>query len=243
MFTMRTEHRFNPSIARAASPCAFTRVAAVILFVLVQRSHDGGDGEANDDRAHRRRDSRGSAGAARMADGIVQIERLINSSPQFAGREVHVKAFPGGFPADLTALEDADTVLLYFSGIPRHPLADAAHRKVFADLMARGVGLISLHQSFTVPADSSDIPFAEWLGATRVGMVDRTSELTRVEISGASHAVGSGLKPFMLFDEFYPTITFSGRAKVTPILSATSTSSPRASPGTLSCSRNPPPPE
>jgi len=82
-------------------------------------------------------------------------------------------------------------------------------------------GLISLHQSFTVPADGSDIPFAEWLGATRVGMVDRTSELTRVEISGASHAVGSGLKPFMLFDEFYPTITFSGRAKVTPILSAT----------------------
>jgi hypothetical protein len=85
--------------------------------------------------------------------------------------------------------------------------------------MARGVGLISLHQSFTVPADSSDIPFAEWLGATRVGMVDRTSELTRVEISGASHAVGSGLR--------LPT----------------STSSPRASPGTLSCSRNPPPPE
>ena len=36
MFTMRTEHRFNPSIARVASPSPFTRVAAVILFVLVQ---------------------------------------------------------------------------------------------------------------------------------------------------------------------------------------------------------------
>jgi len=221
MFTMRTRHRFNPSISRVASPSPFTRVAAVILFVLVQLPFMtaatakpmtivliGGETRA------------GAPAQHAWADGIVQIERLINSSPQFAGREVHVKAFPGGFPADLTALEDADTVLLYFSGIPRHPLADAAHRKVFADLMARGVGLISLHQSFTVPADSSDIPFAEWLGATRVGMVDRTSELTRVEISGASHAVGSGLKPFMLFDEFYPTITFSGRAKVTPILSA-----------------------
>jgi len=102
-----------------------------------------------------------------MADGIVQIERLINSSPQFAGREVHVKAFPGGFPADLTALEDADTVLPVFSGIPGIRLPMRRTEKVFADLMARGVGLISLHQSFTVPADSSDIPFAEWLGATR----------------------------------------------------------------------------
>jgi hypothetical protein len=96
------------------------------------------------------------------ADGIVQIERLINSSPQFAGREVHVKAFPGGFPADLTALEDADTVLLYFSGIPRHPLTDAAHRNVFADLMTRAArrtrcSMSTFHRPIGLPLVSSPL--------------------------------------------------------------------------------------
>src|SRR5882757_6599598 len=225
MPTILTRRGVDPSLPRVASFIALARIVATAALLVLLQLLFGTAAMAATTKPIKivliGGESRGNLPAQHAwADGIVQIERLINSSPEFAGRNVIVKAFPGGFPADLTALEDADTVLLYFSAIPHHPLADAARRKVFADLMARGVGLVSLHQSFTVPASSSDIPFAEWLGATRIGMVDRTSELTRVEIPGASHAVGSGLKPFMLFDEFYPTITFSDHAKITPILSA-----------------------
>jgi quercetin dioxygenase-like cupin family protein/type 1 glutamine amidotransferase len=87
-------------------------------------------------------------------------------------------------------------------------------------LMAKGAGLIALHQASTVADRTSPVPFADWLGAVRFGMADRTTEIASVEISGGTNPVANGLKAFDYLDEFYPTITFSKTTKVTPILIA-----------------------
>jgi quercetin dioxygenase-like cupin family protein/type 1 glutamine amidotransferase len=157
-------------------------------------------------------------------DGILAIERLIKGSPQLQALDPVVKAFPAGFPTDLSQIADADVVVLYFGMDYRppmtHPLQDPARRAAMERLMAKGAGLIALHQASTVPDQTSTIPFADWLGAVRFGMADRSTEIAPVRISGGPNPVANGLKAFEYLDEFYPTVTFSTTTKITPILTA-----------------------
>src|SRR5580658_79983 len=87
-------------------------------------------------------------------DGILAIERLIKGSSQLQALNPVVKSFPTGFPSDLSQIADADVVLLYFGmnyGAMSHVLDDAPRRAAMAQLMAKGAGLIALHQASTVP--------------------------------------------------------------------------------------------
>ena len=158
-------------------------------------------------------------------DGILAIERLIKGSPQLQALSPVVKIFPTGFPADLTQIADADVVLLY-SGLNygpsgnTNPLDDPARLAAMQRLMDKGAGLITLHQASTVPSQASKIPMADWLGAVRFGLADRTTELASVHASGPANSVANGVKTFDYLDEFYPTLTFSTTTKVTPILTA-----------------------
>ena len=157
-------------------------------------------------------------------DGILAIERLIKGCPQLQALHPNVKSFPAGFPADLSQIADADVVLLYFGmdyKTMSHVLDDDGRREAMARLMAKGAGLIALHQASTVPNRTSAIPMADWLGGVRFGMADRTTEIAQIRISGAGkNPVANGLKSFDYLDEFYPTINFSNTDKVTPILTA-----------------------
>jgi quercetin dioxygenase-like cupin family protein/type 1 glutamine amidotransferase len=157
-------------------------------------------------------------------DGILAIERLIKGSPQLQALHPVVKSFPTGFPSDLSQIADADVVLLYFGmnyGTMSQVLDDEPRRVAMERLMAKGAGLIALHQASTVPTQASVIPMADWLGGVRFGMADRTTEIAQIRISGADkNPIANGLKPFELLDEFYPTLTFSTTDKITPILSA-----------------------
>jgi quercetin dioxygenase-like cupin family protein/type 1 glutamine amidotransferase len=158
-------------------------------------------------------------------DGILAIERLIKGSPQLQALNPVIKAFPAGFPTDLSQIADADVVLVYFGmdyRPPRmtNPLEEPTRRAAMQRLMAKGAGLIALHQASTVPDQTSAVPFADWLGAVRFGMADRSTEIAPVRISAAASPVAYGLKDFNYLDEFYPTVTFSTTTKVTPILTA-----------------------
>jgi quercetin dioxygenase-like cupin family protein/type 1 glutamine amidotransferase len=157
-------------------------------------------------------------------EGILAIERLIKGSPQFRALNPTIKAFPAGFPADLSQIADADVVLLYF-GMDYRNMSDvldnAPRREAIERLMAKGAGLIALHQASTVPDRNSVIPMADWLGGVRFGMADRTTEIAQIRISGAGKSpIANGLKPYEYLDEFYPTINFSTTDKVIPILTA-----------------------
>ncbi|MGY4167813.1 ThuA domain-containing protein [Bradyrhizobium sp. USDA 4529] len=166
-------------------------------------------------------------------DGILAIERLVKASPELQALHPVIKAFPAGFPTDLSQIADADVVVLYFGlnygfgpsgkGSPSgftHMLDDPARLSAMQQLMDNGVGLIALHQAFTLPSESNKIPFADWLGAVRFGVRDRTGEMAPVRISGAASPVANGLKAFDYQDEFYLNLTFSTTTKVTPILTA-----------------------
>jgi quercetin dioxygenase-like cupin family protein/type 1 glutamine amidotransferase len=147
-------------------------------------------------------------------DGALKLERLIKASPDFEKVKPVLKVFPVGFPKDLAEIADASVVVLYM-GTHRteagsnHPIQAPAVKAAMAKLMDRGVGLVALHQSFTVPAADSGVP-----------CTDYTVETAPVAVTAKSHPIARGLTAFNYLDEFYPTVDFGRGAKVTPVLTA-----------------------
>src|ERR1700756_4159808 len=83
-------------------------------------------------------------------DGILAIERLIKGSPQLQAQNPIIKAFPSGFPRDLSQIADADVVVVYFGADYRpsrmtNPVEDPDRLTAMKKLMAQGVGLVALH--------------------------------------------------------------------------------------------------
>lgn len=146
-------------------------------------------------------------------NGIRILKQLIESSPDLRG--LAVDAHPDGWPDDPRAFDGAGTVVWYFDGVERHPLRDRNRRAGFAALMARGVGVVALHQASTQAADDDGLDLSRWLGAARHGMVDRVDETA--DLAPSTHPVARGVSRFKHFDEFYPTIRFISSA--TPVLS------------------------
>lgn len=160
-----------------------------------------------------------SEGAAQhdYPNGVRLLKALLESSPDLRSIEgVVVDAYPDGWPADPAAFEAAATVVWYFDGLEKHPITDPKRRAQFEALMARGVGLVALHQATTVPAGDQTIGLERWLGGSRDGMFDRATEM--VELRPAAHPVASGVQAFTYHDEFYPTVRFETAGRVTPVL-------------------------
>lgn len=166
-----------------------------------------------------------SPGEHDYPNGIRKIEHLIGSSAEFAKLKPVVKAFPNGFPQNLREIDDASVVVLYFGMNYSKTgnttvLANPAIKQHMQRLMARGVGLVALHQSFTVPDDSGQVPLPDWLGGVRVGMADRSTQFAPLRVVAKDHPVARGLaSSFHYHDEFYPTIRYKDDPRATPILS------------------------
>jgi len=158
-------------------------------------------------------------------DGALKLERIIKASPDFAKVGAVVKTYPTGFPKNLSELDKASVVVLYTgthrqpAGGSLNPVQDPQVQAALGKLMAKGVGIVAMHQSFTVPADGKPSPFAEWLGAYRPAVSDYSYETAPVKVAAPGHPIASGVKPFEYLDEYYSAVDF-GNARVTPVLTA-----------------------
>lgn len=153
-------------------------------------------------------------------DGVYKIQRLIKGSPEFTKLNAKLEVHYAGFPSDLSELDDADVIVLYFGTKGgKNPLEDPKIKAKVDALMDRGVGLVALHQAFTV-ANGNAVPFDEWLGGHRIAVKDYTMETAPLTVATPAHPVARGLSSFAYLDEFYPSIEFGAGAKNTPILTA-----------------------
>lgn len=149
--------------------------------------------------------------------GVRKLQALIEAAPE-ARAALRVIAYPDGWPRDPRALDGADTVVWYFDGLDRHPLRDPQRRRQFESLMRRGVGLVALHQSSTVPV-GEDLGLPRWLGGAREGMFDRSTEWAELRPVAQADALVRGLSAFSYRDEFYPTFRFAtAGGRRTPVL-------------------------
>jgi quercetin dioxygenase-like cupin family protein/type 1 glutamine amidotransferase len=154
-------------------------------------------------------------------NGIPYLAALLRAAPAFSGADV--LTYTSGFPDDLTVLQNASTIVLYFDGVMEkpEPLLAPARIAALQKLMEGGTGLIALHQASTLPAGDRTVPLPDWLGAKRDGMFDRATETTTLRPATPLHPVSAGVSEFAYQDEFYPTLIFAqGAGRLTPILTA-----------------------
>jgi quercetin dioxygenase-like cupin family protein/type 1 glutamine amidotransferase len=152
-------------------------------------------------------------------NGIPLLASFLKAAPAFANADV--LTYTGGWPADLSVLDGASTIVCYFDGVQEkpEPFNNPERNAYLQKLMDAGTGLVTLHQASTVPANNDTIPLTNWLGARRNGMWDRTTEKVTLKPFTPDHPVSAGVGEFTYEDEFYPTLVFTENMKnITPIL-------------------------
>lgn len=170
-----------------------------IVFLAGKRSHGYGAHEHN-------------AGCLLLAKGLNEAA---------ANRDIDVltTVYQNGWPDDPTALDNADTVVVYCDGGKRHFLHQ--HGEAFEDVMRRGVGLVCLHFGVEIPKGPSGQRFLDWIGGYFEANWSVNPHWTAEFKSLPEHPVTNGVQPFEILDEWYYHMRFVPEmSRVTPVLSA-----------------------
>lgn len=126
-----------------------------------------------------------------------------------------------GWPRDAASLAEADAVVLFSDGGPKHPALQDDHLAQLEKAMARGAGLGVIHYAVEPTRERGQVEFLRWLGgAFEVYWSVNPhwdANFTRLPV----HPITRGVQPFTLRDEWYFQMRFVGGMKgVTPLLVA-----------------------
>ncbi|MCC9607150.1 DUF1080 domain-containing protein [Blastopirellula sp. JC732] len=132
---------------------------------------------------------------------------------------IEASIYPGGWPEDPTAFDNADAVVVYCDGGGGHLLN--AHLAQFDELMKKGVGLAAIHYGVEVPKGEPGDKFVDWIGGYFETDWSVNPHWTADFKAIPSHPVANGVKPFSINDEWYYNMRFRNDMEgVTPILTA-----------------------
>ena len=127
--------------------------------------------------------------------------------------------YRNGWPADPTAVDNADTVVVYCDGGGRHFLHH--NGETFDAIMRKGIGLACIHYGVEVPKGVSGQRFLNWIGGYFETNWSVNPHWTAKFDSFPNHPVANGVEPFEVRDEWYYHMRFSKlMTRVTPLLSA-----------------------
>ena len=139
---------------------------------------------------------------------------LTENMPQF-----EAAIYEGGWPADPTAFDNADAVVVYADGGERHLLNP--HLEQFDKLMKKGVGLACIHYAVETPKGERGDKFLDWIGGHFETWWSVNPHWVADFKKLPDHPITNGVKPFSMNDEWYYNMRFrEGMEGVTPILSA-----------------------
>lgn len=158
-------------------------------------------------------------GAHEHNAGCLLLAQALETASKENGLPVITTVYKNGWPKDPTALDNADTVVVYCDGGGRHFLHH--NGEAMDDIMRRGVGLACIHYGVEVPKGLSGQRFLNWIGgyfetdwSVNPHWVAKFDKLP-------DHPIANGVKPFEIKDEWYYHMRFSKEmTRVTPLLSA-----------------------
>jgi type 1 glutamine amidotransferase len=126
----------------------------------------------------------------------------------------------GGWPADESVFQNAQSIVLYMDGGKDHPILEGHRLETLRGLMSRGIGMACLHYAVEVPKENGGPELLDWIG----GFYDRPysqNPINDVPVTRAApkHPISRGWNSFQGTDEWYYKIRFRPEDKrVTPIL-------------------------
>jgi type 1 glutamine amidotransferase len=136
--------------------------------------------------------------------------------------QVLAVAYLNGWPADPTAFDNADAIMLYMDGGAQHPVATRQRLAEIDRLTKQGVGVLCAHYAVEVEKDKGGPEFERWIGGyfETFWSVNPTWLMTKA-ILAKDHPITRGVKPFEIKDEWYYHMRFRPNMEgVTAILSA-----------------------
>jgi type 1 glutamine amidotransferase len=136
--------------------------------------------------------------------------------------QVLAVAYLSGWPADPTAFDNADAIMLYMDGGGQHPVATRQRLAEIDRLTKQGVGVLCAHYAVEVEKDKGGPEFERWIGGyfETFWSVNPTWFMTKA-ILAKDHPITRGVKPFEIKDEWYYHMRFRPNMEgVTAILSA-----------------------
>ncbi len=158
-------------------------------------------------------------GAHEHNAGCMLLANALEAAANKDEISVLTTVYKNGWPADPTALDNADTVVVYCDGGKGHFL----HRngEAFEDIMRRGVGLACIHYGVEIPKGMSGQRFLNWIGGYfETDWSVNPHWLAKFETI-PDHPSTRGVQPFEMNDEWYYHMRFSDQmTRVTPLLSA-----------------------
>jgi type 1 glutamine amidotransferase len=110
-----------------------------------------------------------------------------------------------GWPQDAKTLEGVNTIVLY-TNPAAELLLDAPHRETVDQLVAKGVGLVTIHWASTVKKDNLERLGPTWLsflGGTWVSNVGLSGGKSRLERLAPDHPICRGWEEYEIDDEYY----------------------------------------
>lgn len=157
--------------------------------------------------------------------GCLLLAKLINENVPAA----HATVYQNGWPKDPTALDNADSVVIFCDGGGRH--VAMPHLEEMNALAKKGVGIACLHYGVEIPKGEPGDAMLGWTGGyfETDWSVNPHFEAEFKEFP--KHPVANGLKPFAIDDEWYYHMRFQPDMKnVTPILTTIPPDSTRERP-------------
>lgn len=148
--------------------------------------------------------------------GVLLMKKSLASVPGLIVQDYH-----NGWPNDVTAFDNADSILFYADGGAGHPAVQEDHLGLLHQLMERGVGLVCVHYAVEVPKDKGGPEFLNWLGGYFETHWSVNPHWTAKFEKFPTHPVTQGVQPFEVNDEWYYHMRFRDKmVGVTPILTA-----------------------
>jgi len=145
--------------------------------------------------------------------GNMILAKALNES----GLNIEAVVLPeDGYPKDSSALNDADTIVIFCTGHGGHVLNP--HLEEFDALMKKGAGVVMIHWATEAVAGDPGKKFLEWMG----GFCDLNWSVNphwTPNFKPVDHEIWNGVEPFSVNDEWYYHMRFvDGMKGVTPIL-------------------------
>ena len=130
-------------------------------------------------------------------------------------------AYFNGWPADPTAFDNADTILLYMDGGGGHPVIQRNRLAEIDRLMRGGVGLCCAHYAVEVPKEKGGPDLTKWIGGYYETGYSINPHWDATFTNLPKHPVTQGVEPFTINDEWYYNIRFpEGQSGIDPLLVA-----------------------
>lgn len=146
--------------------------------------------------------------------GCKLLGKLLN---EHFGDKLHATVYTNGWPADTSAVQNADALIMYSDGGKRH--IGWWHRRQLNTLRDKGIGLGCIHYAVEMLPDESNQDLISWIGGAFEIHYSVNPHWDAKFTNLPDHPVANGVEPFTINDEWYFNMRFAEEG-VTPILSA-----------------------